>query len=159
MLSWWPKLASLTKLYGPQEAVSIGRSSEEAISEIGNFCAQHAIDADFRDQFRESGQTVPSAIPRSVGQPFQGEPASPTTSSRPYTVSLEKYDIDPAARQMIGGADSCQASADDRNVWMFRYRRGGWVERKAAPRHRAPPPRTLCHRNSLAIQSAVAQRR
>jgi putative aminophosphonate oxidoreductase len=48
MLSWWPKLASLTKLYGPQEAVRMGRSSEAAIGEIGSFCVQHSIDADFR---------------------------------------------------------------------------------------------------------------
>ena len=48
VLSWWPKLASLTKLCGQQEAVRIGHSSEAAIGEIDSFCAQHGIDADFR---------------------------------------------------------------------------------------------------------------
>ena len=48
VLSWWPKLASLAKLFGPEEAVRIGRSSESAIDEISAFCAQHSIDADFR---------------------------------------------------------------------------------------------------------------
>jgi glycine/D-amino acid oxidase-like deaminating enzyme len=48
VLSWWPKLASLTKLFGPHEAVRIGRSSETASGEIAGFCAQHGIDADFR---------------------------------------------------------------------------------------------------------------
>ena len=48
VLSWWPKLASLTKLVGQDETVRIGRSSESAIEEIGEFCDSHQIDADFR---------------------------------------------------------------------------------------------------------------
>lgn len=48
VLSWWPKLASLTKLFGPEEAVHIGRSSEAAIDDIVSFCTQHQIDSDFR---------------------------------------------------------------------------------------------------------------
>ncbi|HTR26046.1 MAG TPA: FAD-binding oxidoreductase [Terriglobales bacterium] len=48
VLSWWPKLSSLAKLFGPEGAVRIGRSSESAIGEIGAFCAQYNIDADFR---------------------------------------------------------------------------------------------------------------
>jgi putative aminophosphonate oxidoreductase len=48
VLSWWPKLASLTRLFGAQEAVRIGRSSEAAAAEIQEFCRLHAIDADFR---------------------------------------------------------------------------------------------------------------
>ena len=48
VLSWWPKLASLAKLFGAQEAVRIGRSSEAAIDEIASFCSRHSIDADFR---------------------------------------------------------------------------------------------------------------
>ncbi|MGA8152640.1 MAG: FAD-binding oxidoreductase [Terriglobales bacterium] len=48
VLSWWPKLASLAKLFGPAEAVRIGRNSEAAIDEIATFCVQHQIDADFR---------------------------------------------------------------------------------------------------------------
>ena len=48
VLTWWPKLASLTKLCGQEEAVRIGHSSEAAIDEIESFCTQHAIDGDFR---------------------------------------------------------------------------------------------------------------
>jgi putative aminophosphonate oxidoreductase len=48
VLSWWPKLASLTKLFGAADAVRICRESELAIHEIDEFCQQHDIDADFR---------------------------------------------------------------------------------------------------------------
>ena len=48
VLSWWPKLSSLTKLFGPEEAIRICRSSEAAITEIKAFCEANHIDADFR---------------------------------------------------------------------------------------------------------------
>jgi putative aminophosphonate oxidoreductase len=48
VLSWWPKLASLARIAGLEEAVHIARCSEAAIDDIGGFCATHKIDADFR---------------------------------------------------------------------------------------------------------------
>jgi putative aminophosphonate oxidoreductase len=48
VLSWWPKLASLRRLIGSADAVRAARDSEACIREIGEFCAAHGIDADFR---------------------------------------------------------------------------------------------------------------
>jgi putative aminophosphonate oxidoreductase len=48
VLSWWPKLASLIKLCGPDEALRLGHASAAAIDDIAAFCNQHAIDAQFR---------------------------------------------------------------------------------------------------------------
>jgi glycine/D-amino acid oxidase-like deaminating enzyme len=48
VLSWWPKLSSLTRLFGLEEALRVARASEASIGEIGDFCRDHAIDADFR---------------------------------------------------------------------------------------------------------------
>ncbi len=48
ILSWWPKLSSLSAIIGPAEAVRVAQSSEHAITEIRDFCDSHAIDADFR---------------------------------------------------------------------------------------------------------------
>jgi glycine/D-amino acid oxidase-like deaminating enzyme len=48
VLSWWPKLASLIKLCGVEEALRLGRASAEAIDDIGAFCDAHRIDCDFR---------------------------------------------------------------------------------------------------------------
>ncbi|MDH4064650.1 MAG: FAD-dependent oxidoreductase, partial [Acidobacteriota bacterium] len=38
VLSWWPKLASLTTLVGRDDAVRMARQSEAAIYEISDFC-------------------------------------------------------------------------------------------------------------------------
>ncbi len=48
ILSWWPKLSSLSAVIGPAEAVRVAQSSELAITEIRDFCVTHGIDADFR---------------------------------------------------------------------------------------------------------------
>ena len=48
VLSWWPKLASLGRIVGSDEAIGVARGSEQAIAEIGEFCAAHKIDADYR---------------------------------------------------------------------------------------------------------------
>jgi len=48
VIGWWPKLPSLSKLVGVEDAVRVARGAEEAIGEIGAFCRTHGIDADFR---------------------------------------------------------------------------------------------------------------
>lgn len=48
VLSWMSKITSLAKLFGIQEALRIAQGSEAAIDEIGEFCRQHRVDADFR---------------------------------------------------------------------------------------------------------------
>jgi putative aminophosphonate oxidoreductase len=48
VLPWWPKLASLARIAGLDEAIQIARCSEAAIDNIGRFCQTHDIDADFR---------------------------------------------------------------------------------------------------------------
>lgn len=48
VLSWWPKLSSLVKLAGPDEAVDLARASERAIDRIEDICERHRIDAQFR---------------------------------------------------------------------------------------------------------------
>lgn len=48
VLSWWPKLSSLSALVGAAEAIRIAQASENAITEIRDFCSAHAINADFR---------------------------------------------------------------------------------------------------------------
>lgn len=48
VLSWWPKAASLTALFGQEEALRLIRASEQAIDDIGDFCAKHSPEAEFR---------------------------------------------------------------------------------------------------------------
>lgn len=48
VLSWWPKLPSLVRQVGEENARWLGAASERAIDEVAEFCAEHGIDADFR---------------------------------------------------------------------------------------------------------------
>jgi len=47
VLSWWPKVSTLLKLCGRDEAVRVGRAAEAAISEVRDFCLAHDIEAHF----------------------------------------------------------------------------------------------------------------
>lgn len=46
-MSWWPKIGTLRALCGDDEARFLGRQSEKAIFDLGEFCARHGIDAHF----------------------------------------------------------------------------------------------------------------
>jgi putative aminophosphonate oxidoreductase len=62
-LSWWPKLASLVKICGPEEAVRLGRASEDAIDEIERFSRAHGIDC----AFRRDGMLWTATAPAQIG--------------------------------------------------------------------------------------------
>ena len=47
VLSWWAKAGTLIGLCGRDEGVRIALASEAAIGELGAFCDEHAIDAEF----------------------------------------------------------------------------------------------------------------
>lgn len=47
-LTMWHHIGSLTGICGTDDALWIGRASEDAVDEIGRFCAAHGIDADYR---------------------------------------------------------------------------------------------------------------
>jgi len=47
VLSWWPKFPSMVRSFGESEALRLTQASQSAISEIGAFCTDNRIDADF----------------------------------------------------------------------------------------------------------------
>lgn len=47
VMSWWPKIGTIRSFCSVEEALFLGRSAEAAISELGEFCNQHGIDAHF----------------------------------------------------------------------------------------------------------------
>jgi putative aminophosphonate oxidoreductase len=47
-LSWWPKIETLVKRAGREEALRLARASEGAIGELRAFCEREGIDAHFR---------------------------------------------------------------------------------------------------------------
>ncbi len=48
IMTWWSKFLSLSKLCGPETALQLAMRAERAVADIGSFCQQHGIDADFR---------------------------------------------------------------------------------------------------------------
>lgn len=49
-MTWWPKFGTLVKLFGVGPAVELARLSEEAVGQLGKFCAGSAADAEFRPE-------------------------------------------------------------------------------------------------------------
>lgn len=48
VMSWWPKIRSLIACCGQEEAVRLAVASVESIGEIGQFCENYGIDANFQ---------------------------------------------------------------------------------------------------------------
>lgn len=47
VMSWWSKFSTLKKLCGTEEAIRLARASADGITEIGRFCEEFDIDADY----------------------------------------------------------------------------------------------------------------
>lgn len=63
VLTWSTKFFTLCRLYGPAEAVRLVRASEQAVSDIERFCAEHAIDC----EWRRDGTLFTATAPAQVG--------------------------------------------------------------------------------------------
>jgi glycine/D-amino acid oxidase-like deaminating enzyme len=48
IMSWWSKFSTLKKVVGAEAALSLCRASARAVGEIGDFCAEHEIEIDYR---------------------------------------------------------------------------------------------------------------
>ncbi|WP_423185150.1 NAD(P)/FAD-dependent oxidoreductase [Arthrobacter sp. NyZ413] len=46
-MTWWPKFATLKKLFGSADAVYLGQLSEKVVQSIGTYLEKHQIEADF----------------------------------------------------------------------------------------------------------------
>ena len=46
-ISWWAKLGTLVQLCGAEGALELARACEAAVDEIGAFCDEHGIDAQY----------------------------------------------------------------------------------------------------------------
>lgn len=77
--NWWPKYLSLVEICGEKEALRICQAAESAIDEMGEFCKEHNIDA----QFRKDGLLWGASNKRQLD------------SWLGLTVELEKYNLNP----------------------------------------------------------------
>ncbi|WPH05274.1 FAD-binding oxidoreductase [Pseudomonas aeruginosa] len=50
VMSWWPKIGTLRSFCDERQARFLGESAERAIYELGEFCAEHGIDAHYQQR-------------------------------------------------------------------------------------------------------------
>ena len=62
-LSWWPKIETLQKRVGHEEAFRLVKASEAAVAEIGEFCEREGVDA----HFHQGGWLWTATSPAQVG--------------------------------------------------------------------------------------------
>jgi glycine/D-amino acid oxidase-like deaminating enzyme len=63
VMSWWPKIASLTRLCGQDDAVWLADETTNAVSALGPYLAAHGIDA----EYIQSGWLWTATTPMHVG--------------------------------------------------------------------------------------------
>jgi putative aminophosphonate oxidoreductase len=79
-LSWWPKIETLTKRVGREEALRLVRASEAAITEIGEFCRAEEIDA----HFHQGGWLWSATSPAQLGSWEGAVEAAETYGEHPF---------------------------------------------------------------------------
>ena len=86
-LSWWPKIETLVKRVGKEEALRLVRASAEAVAELGAFCEREGIDA----HFRRSGWLWTATSPAQLGAWEGAVTAAENAGERPFAaVSAEE---------------------------------------------------------------------
>ncbi|MDB6008481.1 MAG: dependent oxidoreductase [Gammaproteobacteria bacterium] len=63
VMSWWPKIASLTRLCGKDDALWLGDETTRSVTALGDYLAREGIDA----QYRQSGWLWTATTPAHVG--------------------------------------------------------------------------------------------
>jgi putative aminophosphonate oxidoreductase len=81
-LSWWPKVETLVKRVGEEEAFRLVRHSAAAVDELGAFCEQEGIDA----HFRRGGWLWTATSPAQLGSWEGAVEAAARAGERPFEI-------------------------------------------------------------------------
>jgi putative aminophosphonate oxidoreductase len=79
-LSWWPKIETLQKRVGSEEALRLVKASEMAVDEIGEFCRREQVDA----HFHRGGWLWTATSPAQVGSWNGAVRAAEAYGERPF---------------------------------------------------------------------------
>jgi glycine/D-amino acid oxidase-like deaminating enzyme len=79
-LSWWPKVETLVKRLGEEEAFRLVRISAAAVDELGAFCEREGIDA----QYRRGGWLWTATSPAQLGSWEGAVEAAARAGERPF---------------------------------------------------------------------------
>jgi glycine/D-amino acid oxidase-like deaminating enzyme len=81
-LSWWPKVETLIKRVGEDEAFRLVRASVEAVDELGAFCEREAIDA----RYRRGGWLWTATSPAQLGSWEGAAAAAARVGEQPFEI-------------------------------------------------------------------------
>jgi glycine/D-amino acid oxidase-like deaminating enzyme len=81
-LSWWPKVETLIKHVGEEEAFRLVRISAAAVDELGAFCGREGIDA----HFRRGGWLWTATSPAQLGSWEDAVDAAARAGERPFEI-------------------------------------------------------------------------
>jgi putative aminophosphonate oxidoreductase len=79
-LSWWPKIETLEKRLGKEEALRLVKASEAAIAEMGEFCEREGVDA----HFHQGGWLWTATSPAQIGSWEGAVAAAEAYGERPF---------------------------------------------------------------------------
>jgi glycine/D-amino acid oxidase-like deaminating enzyme len=81
-LSWWPKVETLVKRVGEEEAFRLVRASVEAVDELGAFCEREGIDA----HYRRGGWLWTATSPAQLGSWEGAAAAAARAGEQPFEI-------------------------------------------------------------------------
>jgi glycine/D-amino acid oxidase-like deaminating enzyme len=81
-LSWWPKVETLIKHVGEEEAIRLVRISAAAVDELGAFCEREGIDA----HFRRGGWLWTATSPAQLGSWEAAVDAASRAGEKPFEI-------------------------------------------------------------------------
>jgi glycine/D-amino acid oxidase-like deaminating enzyme len=81
-LSWWPKVETLVKRLGEEEAFRLVRASVEAVDELGAFCEREGIDA----HYRRGGWLWTATSPAQLGSWEGAAAAAARAGEQPFEI-------------------------------------------------------------------------
>jgi glycine/D-amino acid oxidase-like deaminating enzyme len=81
-LSWWPKVETLVKRAGEEEAFRLVRASVDAVDELGAFCEREGIDA----HYRRGGWLWTATSPAQLGSWDGAVAAAARAGERPFEI-------------------------------------------------------------------------
>jgi putative aminophosphonate oxidoreductase len=106
-LSWWPKIETLIKRFGKEEALRLVKASEGAIAEIGAFCEREGVDA----HFHQGGWLWTATSPAQVGSWEGAVAAAEAYGEHPFEVlSAEEVQARTGSPVHLGAAFESSAA-------------------------------------------------
>jgi putative aminophosphonate oxidoreductase len=100
-LSWWPKIETLIKRTGEEEALRLVKASEAAVEAIGAFCEQEGIEA----HFHQGGWLWTATSPAQVGSWDEAVRIAESYGEHPFeTLSAEEMQARTGSPVHLGAA-------------------------------------------------------